>query len=194
MTGTLPTGRQGQMLALGITMIFLAIAWFAVAAPAIGLYQDRADKLHQREALVAHMEALAATLPALRQQASSREDDAPPAIITIEGGSDAVAAATLQNAVQEMATSAGASLSSIEIAPADTVGAYRRVGIKLSLNAPWPVLVALLKSIEESSPPMLVDDLEIHASPIPKPDAKQQLDTAFTVYGFRAVTPTKAPS
>ncbi len=45
-----------------------------------------------------------------------------------------------------------------------------------------------MQTIEQANPPMLIDDLEIHASPIPGP-GPQKLDAGFTVYAFRASTP-----
>jgi hypothetical protein len=88
--------------------------------------------------------------------------------------------------VQDMATAKGANLVSVESLPAETAGAYRRIGLKLSMNAPWPVLVALLQSVEQATPPMLVDDLQIHGSPIAILNRAAGLEAGFTIYSFRA--------
>jgi general secretion pathway protein M len=85
-------------------------------------------------------------------------------------------------------------LASIEIVPADAVGAFRRIGLKLSLSVSWPVLVALLQSVESGTPPILIDDIGLHASPMPVDTGPQLLDASFTVYAFRATTPQDGPS
>ncbi len=189
---SLPTGQRGRLLALAVTGVLLLALWLVIASPLLDFYADRADRLAQREAVAARMERLAASLPDIKERAEAASDDGATRILTLEGGSDAVAAAGLQNVLQDMATAVGASLSSVEIVPGDTVGAYRRVGLKLSLNVPWTTLVALMQAIEQASPPMLLDDVEIHASPVPNAPPTQPLDAEFTVYAFRAATPPLA--
>jgi general secretion pathway protein M len=194
MVAALPTGQRGRLLALSLTLVVLAAFWVAVVSPLIDLYGERADALEQRKAVATRMERLAALLPSLRERAATAESAEAPEELTIAGASDAVAAATLQGMVQDMATSAGVSLTSIEIVPAEAVGAYRRIGLKLALETPWTKLVALLQTIGEASPPMLIDDLQIHASPDPDTAGPQSLDTAFTVYALRAAaSPAAAP-
>jgi general secretion pathway protein M len=181
---SLPTGQRGRLLALGITFAVLIILWFGAVSPLLDLYADRTLELEQRRNIAAHMENLAAQLPDLTQRAASKTGPAP--TLVLQGSSDAVAGATLQNMVQDMATAKGANLVSVESLPAETAGAYRRIGLKLSMNAPWPVLVALLQSVEQATPPMLVDDLQIHGSPIAILNRAAGLEAGFTIYSFRA--------
>ena len=99
----------------------------------------------------------------------------------------ALAGATLQSQLQSLAGTTGATLSSMETLTAEQSGPYRRIGVKLSISAPLPVLVQLMAQIEQARPPMLVDDLQIHGSPIVLPGAQvSALDIGFTVYGFRS--------
>ena len=126
-------------------------------------------------------------MPALKQRAESAAHAGPPPSLVLEGPSDAVAAATLQNRVQDMAGLAGTTLVSVENLPVEAVGtAYHRIGLKISLNASWPVLIALLKSVEQATPPMLLDDVQIHGSPLPMLNQNRGLEANFTIYGLRA--------
>jgi len=126
-------------------------------------------------------------VPALKQRAESAAHAGPPPSLVLEGPSDAVAAATLQNRVQDMAGLAGTTLVSVENLPVEAVGtAYHRIGLKISLNASWPVLIALLKSVEQATPPMLLDDVQIHGSPLPMLNQNRGLEANFTIYGLRA--------
>lgn len=189
MTRGLPTGRTGQALALGIALAVPLLLWLGLVAPLAGFHQDRAEELERRQALVQRMERLAAQLPALRQQASAPA--AASASALLEGESDAVAGAALQEAVQAMAAAAGAVLTSVETLPAERAGQYRRVSVRVSLNASWPVLVQLLESLAQSSPRMLVDDLQVQSSPLILQMATRPLDASFTVIGFRAAGPQR---
>jgi general secretion pathway protein M len=182
----LPTGLPGRAIAVGITLLILVLLWLLIAAPLIDLYQSRADFLADRARVVARMQALAAALPELQNLAAQAALAGPPPVFTIEGTSDAVAAANLQNRVQDMASSAGANLATVEIVQATAVGQYRRIGLKLSFNAAWPVLVGMMRAIEQSNPPMLIDDLELHATPATISTPDHALDASLTVYAFRS--------
>ncbi|HLZ67815.1 MAG TPA: type II secretion system protein GspM [Aliidongia sp.] len=185
MGSNLPTGRQGRILAIGLVLLAAILVWLVVAAPLMDLYESEGAKLAQRMALADRMAGLAAELPALQTRAATvpaNNGDA-----TFEGATDALAGATLQSQLQSLANSTGATLSSMETLTAEQSGPYRRIGVKLSINAPMPVLAQLIAQVEQAHPPMLIDDLQIHGSPIVLPGAAASaLDAGFTVYGFRS--------
>ncbi len=183
---TLPTGRAGRMLALGITLIVALAAWFAVASPLLDWHAERADRLYQRRALERRMAVVAATLPQLRASETARTAKGPAPTTLLEGATDAVAAASLQERVQEMAAQVGAALASTETLPATQAGAYRRIGLHISLSAPWTVLVRLLELVEQASPRMLVDDLQLHGARMVAAPPDPPLEAGFTVFAFRA--------
>ncbi len=182
----LPDGARGRVLAAGLTLAVLGALWFGAAAPLIGWYQDRAEELVQRRALLARMHVLAETLPDLEHQ-SDGVRPAPAALLP--GATDALAAAAMQSAVQVMATAAGAELASMETLPAEARGGYRRIGLRVSLSAPWPVLVELLRSAGQQQPRMLVDDVQLRAPPMQVREAAAPVSANFTLLAFRAVTP-----
>ena len=183
---TLPTGRSGRLTALGITAILLLLTWLLAIGPAIGLYADRQAKLERDQALLDRMQALSASLPTLRNQAKTLERSGRSAALTIVGNSDALAAAALQSMLQDMANSAGGTVTSFETVPAQAVGAYRRIGLKLTMHVPWNQLVAMLRAVEEAHPPMLIDELDIHSLGVLNLIATPKLDASFTVYAFRS--------
>ena len=185
MAAALPTGRQGRILASSLLILVAIVVWIGIAAPLIDVYDGQAEKLAQRAALAEHMAALAAELPQLKAQAAAVPANNGTA--TFDGATDALAGATLQSQLQSLATTAGATLSSMETLTAEQAGPYRRIGVKLNISAPLPVLVQLMDQIEQARPPMLIDDLQIHGSPIVLPGAlASALDAGFTVYGFRS--------
>lgn len=186
MAAALPEGRRGQAMAVALVVLAVAVFWLGVLSPLAGWYADRGDTLEQLRARALREAALIETLPALRAEAQAAAKT--PARAVLAGGSDAIAGATLQEQVQAMASSAAAQLTSIETLPAEQSGAYRRIGVRVELSAQLPVVVALLKSIEEAEPSMLVDDIRLTATPIASLNAQLPLDCAFTVYAFRIGT------
>lgn len=181
----LPTGRAGQALAAGLLVLALAAMWLGVAAPALDWYAARSATLANRQALAARMAALIAAAPAL--QAAAQPAD--PAHALLAGATDAIAEAALQQLVQDMTAQAGASLTSAEALPAAVAGGYRRLGLRVSVNGPWPVLVALFSAIERGSPRMLIDDLQLQPGLLLTPGARMPLDASFTVLAFHSGGP-----
>lgn len=185
----LPTGRAGRWLALAITLGVAALVWVAAGLPLLAWYGERAEQLATREALARRMAALVATLPQLQRAAADGSGTVPE---LLDGGTDAVAAAALQQRVQDMAASSGARLASMEVLPPQQKGPYREIGVRVALNAPWPVLVRLLGAVAEARPRMLVDDLQLRAAPAVvvvaaaggrAPEAA--LDASLGVFAFR---------
>jgi len=183
MAGSLPNGRRGQALAVALSLAVVASVWAGVVAPLAGWHAEQAQRLEQRQALARRMAELAETLPTLQAQAAGRDAAGPAPSAVLGGETDAVAGAALQLLVHQMATGAGTSLSSVEVLPVEAVGGYRRIGLHVALTAPWPVLVHLLQSIEQATPPMLVDDLRVRGSPLR--NVALPMDASFTVLAFR---------
>jgi general secretion pathway protein M len=185
METALPDGLRGQVLAAALTVTLLATLWFGIAAPLFAWYQAGAEELVQRQALLRHMQAVAETLPTL-ENAPTAAKPAPTALLS--GTTDALAAAAMQNAVQAMAARSGIELSSMETLPAEPRGAYRRIGLRVSLSAPWPVLIDLLRAAGQGEPRMLVDDVQLRAVPVQGHTADAPVGASFTLLAFRAAT------
>lgn len=189
MSRHLPTGRPGQLLALGVTLLLLAAMWVAIGQPLIGWYADRSEVLAQRAALVRRMGALVAG--AAPSRAGSATPDLSGAAL-LPGATDAIAAADLQQHVQDMAAKAGLALASTETLPATAAGAYRRIGLHVSAAGTWPVLVAMLKAVQQAQPRMLIEGLQLHGPRLVVMPAEPPLQFSFIVIAFRNGTAAAA--
>ena len=184
----LPMGRAGQALAVLLLLAVGVAVWAAVASPLVEWHAERADLLERRATLARRMAQVAADLPRLQEQVAAGQAAGPQSIVPLEGGSDAIAGAALQQKLQDMADKAGTSLSSIEALPPQQVGGYRQVGVRVAVNAPWSALIALLQAIEEGSPQMLVDDLQVHGGYGLVREADAPLTASLAVMAFRVGT------
>jgi general secretion pathway protein M len=186
MVAGLPTGRRGLALALALVLLVLAVLWQGVVSPLLSYYDDRAEELGTLQLKANHMAQLATQLPSLKQRADAAGRSGQTQTLVWEGPSDAVAAAALQSKMQEMASATGASLSSVENLPVEPLNPnYHRIGLKIALNATWPNLVNLLKSVEMANPPLLIDEVQVHGSPLPRLNVNRGLEANFTVYALR---------
>jgi general secretion pathway protein M len=187
MIATLPTGRQGRLLALGLLLVAIALAYAAVAAPLMSLYADRADTVELRRLELQRLNNAVRELPALQAKLATLRASAASSKVTLEGTSDAVAAAALQGRIEELAASSGATIGSSESLPAETQGTYRRLGQRVTLSGGYDAIVKLLAALEQTTPPVIIDNLQIHALQRRVGAAVSTLDASLDVYGFRAV-------
>lgn len=182
MLRALPEGPRGRLLAVLLTLTMLGILWSGCVAPLRAWHAERTDALRRRQILLEHMTTLVSALPKLQRQLSGEHA---PAHALLGGGSDAIAGATLQGRVQQMAAVAGAELSSMELLPAEPRGAYRRISLRVATSAQWAVLVSLLRAVEEGVPQMLIDDLQLRALPVSMRRSNAPINAEFTVIAFR---------
>lgn len=180
------TGRRGRALAAGIGVLASALAWFGLVDPAWSWFRDRDALVEQRQALLHRMRGVAATLPALEAASANKPGQADAnAAIMLPGATDAVAAADLQEQVQKMAAAAGASLTAVETLPVTPSGKWHKVALRISLNAPWPVLMDLLRSIEQSPARVLIDDVHFHSAAVVSHPTALPIQASMVLYGFR---------
>jgi general secretion pathway protein M len=187
----LPTGQRGQLLAAGLLFLVLGSIYFLAVAPLVDLYQQREARIEDGLILLPRLQAVAAELPALRSQVARLRTAARTRKVTLEGASDAIASANLQSRIEALATSAGATIGSTESLPAETRDSYRRIGLRFALNGPYETLVRLLAKLQESTPPLVVDNLQVHGV-LRRPGLPQAgtadigLDAGIDIYGFRS--------
>jgi hypothetical protein len=181
------TGRAGQALAVGCGLLGLGLVWLGAIEPLWSWYADGQAALQQRQAVLAHMQGLAAGLPALRAASAHRpgtEVEAESGMLP--GATDAVAAAALQETVQKMASAAGASLTAVETLPATAEAErWRKVSLRISLNAPWPVLMSLLRAVERSPSRIFIADVHFHSPAVVARSTNLPIQASMLLYGFR---------
>jgi general secretion pathway protein M len=186
MSRSLLTGRTGQLLALGLTLSAPALLGLGVVVPLIEWHGERAEALAQRTALARRMQALAAALPELREQAAVIAASKAGEAALLAGDSDSMASASLQERLQAMFAQAGVQLNSVETLPGEEAGAYRRIRLRVSFNVAWPALMALLKEIHVATPALLVDELQVQPALRRINAAPGTFDVSCAIFAFRS--------
>lgn len=179
----LPTGQRGQLLACALALLAAIIFYLGLIAPALDFYGARKDQVDALRTRAAGEAALIEALPQLTKAADV--DSRTPARAVFAGNSDAIAGATLQEQVQNMASSVNAQLTSIETLPGEQAGNYRRIGVRVELSAQLPLVIYLLAAIEEAQPSMLLDDIRLSGTPVSTQNTQLPLDAVLTIYAFR---------
>jgi hypothetical protein len=182
----LPHGPRGQALALAMAMVALALAWFGIAGPVLDWQADRAETLRRQQALAHRMAMLVETLPSLREAASHATDSGRRPGALLAGTTDALAAARLQQTLDELAAASGVRIGSEEILPVQAEGEFRAIAVRVTLTAPWRSVVALLQAMAKAEVPMMADEMQLRAPPGNTHDPNLPVAASFTVTAYRA--------
>ena len=190
----LPSGVRGQVLALGLTVLAAAAVWAGIVDPIREWYDDRTELLRRQGAKARRMAALIETLPTLRhdaEQAARGTDTAAgtPAML-LSGATDSLAAAALQQRLDEFATASGSRIVSEEILPARPEGDLRAIQVRLTVTAPWRSLADLLLALARSEVPMAAEEIQLRGQMVSNltgvpPDSGQTVDAILTVTAYR---------
>jgi general secretion pathway protein M len=160
--------------------------WFGALAPAFDWYADREETLRRERAMAARMAALTETLPALREAASEAANNGHQPGTLLAGATDPLAAAALQQKLDELASAAGVRIGSEEILPAREEGDFHAISVRVTLNAPWRGVVALFKGMASADVPMAADEMQLRGPPGLTKDPELPIDASFTVVAYRA--------
>ncbi len=180
----LPSGRRGQALAVGIAVALMALVWLSAVSPLLDWYANRQAVLAQRLALAGRMASVAAMAPALQRLAVAGNAD--PASSLLQGATEAVAGAGLQQRLQEMSERAGLRMTSAEVLASEPSGAYRRVRVHVAVSGPWARLVGLLSDMDHATPRMAVSEMQVGQSRSVTTDPVKPLDAVLTVVALYA--------
>jgi general secretion pathway protein M len=173
-------------LALSLMLVALAAIYLLAVAPLIELNAGRATVLENRRMLLPRLQAAADELPELRARVEQLRTTAGSRKFSLEGSSDAIAAAALQSRIEELAASVGATIGSTESLPAEARSGYRRIGLRYVLSGQYDTLVKFLAKLEAATPPLVIDNLHIHGVlRRPGTPAVSGLDAGLDVYGYR---------
>jgi hypothetical protein len=177
-----------------LALVALGGVYLLVAAPLLDLYTERAAVLENRQMLLPRLKAAAEELPELRAHVEQLRAAAGTRKVSLEGASDAIAAANLQSRIEELAASVGATIGSTESLPAEARSGYRRIGLRYVLSGPYETIVRFLAKLEAATPPLVIDNLHIHGVlRRPGTPAAAGLDAGLDVYGFRDAEKMPAP-
>ena len=178
----LPDGTPGKILAVSIAALLLAMLYVGIVAPLGGLYDANAQMLQDRRNVLVRYERAARDLPRLRVEGEGRHRQSGDGLL-LAGSSDAVAAADLQSTLKDLVEADGATLESAQTLSPETIGNFRRVGVRLAFSGSLDLLTSVLLGVEASNPVLLVGGLELRSS---DDESSQDLTVAMDVFGFRS--------
>ena len=159
-----PNSLLSRTLALILLVLVLLSGGRLVVAPLLAVFQNNASRIEQTEVLLRRYQALAEQRPAIADRLVAQQDLAASAGGYLQGPSDALAAAELQDRVKSVIEGAGGELRSTQILPAGTVegiAVIRRAALRVQFDATIENLAEILYELESGEPYLLIDQLSV---------------------------------
>lgn len=172
-----------RLAALALLLAALALPYAVIVAPLLSAHAAREDEFAALETQIARLAALAAMADALasqRDELAARRDSAG---LLLEGGSDALAAAALQNLLKAAVAGADGELRSTQALTAVEHQGFRRIAARAVLVTDSAGLRALLHAVDSARPPLTVAALEVRGLARSHTDEAPRLDVRIDVFG-----------
>lgn len=167
--------REQRLIALGILMGLLALAWLAVASPIISGFSVRRDARATASDTLSHNARLISSFSALRAQGFAVRRAQ--AAWAIQSASPAIAAELARERVSRAVADSGGSLQALRDEPG-LPGVIRLQGdTQIGLEG----LQALLHRLEDQAPYAAVNKLSVAASDTPAAQRSSSLQVRFDV-------------
>lgn len=178
------------LLLFGLT---LAVYGFAVA-PILASYSETDARRSEIRAQLLRFRAIADGKSQYEAQLAELDRRLASQGLTIEGATDAIAAANLQERVGSMVESAGGVLRANQSLPADQDGSFRKVGVRVQASLTTSQLARIMYRLESGRPFVFLETLEIKSRRARRRNAEEvdidpQLVVRFDAYSFVRAEP-----
>jgi general secretion pathway protein M len=194
--------QPGSLLSRTLALVLLALALLGgfrlVVAPLMAAFQDNAGRIEENEALLQRYLALAEQRQAMSDRLGAQQELAASAAGYLEGPSDALAAAQLQDRVKSVIEGAGGELRSTQILPAVAVAGdagIRRAALRVQFAVTIAGLAETLYELESGQPYLLIEQLTVREQRTRRrrrdePESEASLDISLELSGYLHAAPS----
>jgi general secretion pathway protein M len=178
----------GRLAALLLLLLAIAAAYTFVAEPIIIGYSEADQKIEEVRGQISHYQRLAAMRPALARQVEQSASHGISANYYLSGGTDALAAAGLQDRVNALIAGKGGSLRSVQPMPGVDVQEFRRITVRVQMTGTIEAVFETVYELEAGTPLLFVENLDIQSrlvrQRIEKVGVREVADAPVLTVGF----------
>jgi general secretion pathway protein M len=187
-----PGSLLSRTLAIALLLVALLAGVRLVVEPLLVAFREAAEGIAEDEALLQRYRVLAEQRPALARRLEQQQELAASAAGYLQGPSDALAAAQLQDRVKTVIEAAGGELRSTQILPAQPIegnAAIRRAALRVQFAVTIDGLSATLYELETGQPYLLIDQLSVREQRVRRrrrdePEPETSLDVTLELSGY----------
>jgi general secretion pathway protein M len=200
----LTTPWISRAVAVLLLVSVIAAIYLWAVEPLVAAYSRTDEAIVEARTMVERFDRLGAARAKLMQQAATLDKGETTTVYYLTGGTDAVAAAALQEQVKSLIESSGGTVGSMQTLPTREEQRLQRVALRLQMTATMPSLFHVLHGLETGVPLLFLDNLDIQGRlrQLPQDGVQEQepvLTIGFEVYGYlppvaaEAGTPSTPP-
>lgn len=156
-----PASFLSRILALALLGAVLAGLYLLAVRPMTEQYLHYRQSIDQSQDLLGQYRRLGASLPALQSQLDELDRRRTSAGTHLQGASDALVAADLQNRIKGIVDAHGGQLTSTQILAAKDEAELRRIGIRVQMTATVDALYRIFHDLESGKPFLFLDNIDI---------------------------------
>ncbi|MEE4379664.1 MAG: type II secretion system protein GspM [Candidatus Competibacteraceae bacterium] len=191
MTVSTPSPFQRLIAVLLLLLSIAALDWF-VEDIVLAKYQFYQLRIEQHQERLQRANAMLAQRPALEKSINNIQQNDTINAYYLNQSSPTIAATDLQQRVKTAVESNGGELTSVQILPVTTEGAFSRVAIRAQMTGDTEVLQKAFHALESNPPALFIDNIQIRARPIrqrrrnrtEQPTTQISLTTQFELAGY----------
>jgi general secretion pathway protein M len=189
----LTTPWISRLVALLLLLMVMAAAYAFVIDPLVIAYAETDDAIADTRAYLQHVERVGATRPALAKQMAEFERRHRSQGYYLRGGTDALAAAALQDRIKQVIDANGGTLRSSQPLPGMDEQGFRRVTVRVQMTATTESLFRTVYTLEAGTPLVFIENIGIQnrtvrRTKLPTDDSELAqepiLTVGFDLYGY----------
>lgn len=183
----LVTPRLSRLLAVAILVALIAVPYLGIVRPYIETLRAARETLADTAALRDRYLAFAAAGAAITGWTKTLPDDGDGGAAYLQGASEALVSADLQNRVKTVVQGSGGVLNSTQILDPTIEEGFRRVAVRVRMSGGSEALYKVLYVLETERPFLFVDNVDINARSMRAAGGQGEtieLTVSFDLFGY----------
>ena len=178
-----------RLIAVSLLLVALSLGYMTLIAPLVGAWHEARLAIADAQDALPRMADAEETLAARRQTLAGLQRRQRAAEGLLQGDSDTLIAAQLQNRIKTLVNGAQGDVRSMQILPTRNDGGFRKIAVRGQVLIGLPGMQQVFYELEVGVPYLFLDNVEIRVQQAPsrardEPKREPPLDVRFDLYGF----------
>lgn len=179
MSAELTDRRPRCILWLSLALALAGLLLAAIVLPWLQWNREYDDRIELRAKQLERYQAQLKTIPVLQERLERLKSEGAQDAFYLGVANESLGGVALQRRLEEMVSSVGGGLTSIQILPAEHDQALTRLSVRARLQLELPELREVLYRIESSEPLMFVEQMTVRAMRPRRRNVRQVTDQSM---------------
>jgi general secretion pathway protein M len=178
-----------RLVAISLLLVVLFLGYAALVAPLLEAWREAHGAIADAQGALPRMADAQESLAARRQMLADLQRRQRAAEGLLQGDSETLIAAQLQNRIKTLVDAAQGEVTSMQILQTRNDGGFRKIAVRGQVLIGLPGLQKVLYELEAGVPYLFLDNVEIRVQQSPsrardEPKRDPPHDVRFDLYGF----------